>query len=487
VQASPCVPIHRQGTLRSHPVTARPDREILHAETPGTSKTMTMTDAPVTESRHLPFSFATLRLGAIAALILLIPHRIDLEATIDQHSPHLVGTGVQNTLIGPTDVLLVIVLIACLPLVFRRSTYNKQPLGQFGAAIFVVVVAIWLIRFPTLEGSMMLLRVTGVFGVVVAIRSMTQRDLMIGVVWPLTIGASLQALVALAQTFIYNTGMIVPATTLAQGRAWTAGRGTFSGSYALAAYLILAVAVALSFGISKHPRNTRFRSLQLSGPLRVSMWTAVVLSSAAVATTFGRTALLALGLVGASYFIGWLMRRQRIMGVSAAMTLLPLAVTGAFLRSGWLVRASQSAELDLTTRDALAARAIEMIRSSPLMGVGPVQYGPHLTQMGLTVLDPHVVHNVPLLVTAEFGMIVGLAFTGWLIALGIRAFRISVYATALFLSVIPFLLLDNLHYVYGNGMMIFAVWIAMLDYHWTAPRSSQDSTAASVPEPPSKS
>jgi hypothetical protein len=94
---------------------------------------------------------------------------------------------------------------------------------------------------------------------------------------------------------------------------------------------------------------------------------------------------------------------------------------------------------------------------------------------------------VPLLVTAEFGMIVGLAFTGWLIALGIRAFRISVYATALFLSVIPFLLLDNLHYVYGNGMMIFAVWIAMLDYHWTAPRSSQDSTAASVPEPPSKS
>jgi hypothetical protein len=35
--------------------------------------------------------------------------------------------------------------------------------------------------------------------------------------------------------------------------------------------------------------------------------------------------------------------------------------------------------------------------------------------------------------------------------------------------------------------MIFAVWIAMLDYHWTAPRASQDSTAASGSEPPSKS
>jgi hypothetical protein len=221
----------------------------LSAQIPETGNPVKTTDTPATDNRHLPLSLATLRIGAIAALILLIPHRIDLEVTIDQHSPHLVGTGVQNTLLGPTDILLIIVLLASIPLLFNRKTYLKQPLGQLGAAVFLVVVAIWLVRFSTLEGSMMLLRVTGVFGVIVAIRSMTQRNLMIGVVWPLTIGASLQALVALAQTFIYNTGMIVPATTLAQGRAWSAGRGTFSGSYALAAYLILAVAVALSFGI----------------------------------------------------------------------------------------------------------------------------------------------------------------------------------------------------------------------------------------------
>jgi hypothetical protein len=113
------------------------------------------------------------------------------------------------------------------------------------------------------------------------------------------------------------------------------------------------------------------------------------------------------------------------------------------------------------------------------MGVGPVQYGPHLTQMGLTVLDPHVVHNVPLLVTAEFGIIVGLAFTGWLIALGIRAFRLSLYATALFLSIIPFLVLDNLHYVYGNGMMVFAVWIAILDYNTTTEVVPKDQSEVS--------
>jgi hypothetical protein len=444
---------------------------------------MTPPESLLDDGAHLPVSFATLRVGAMAALILLIPLRINLEVTIGRHSPHLAGTGVQNTLVGPTDILLAILIVACLPLLRRRSTYARHPLGQVGAAVFVAIVAIGLILFPTLEGTVMLLRWVGVVAVIIAIRSMNQRNLMIGVVLPLSIGASLQALVALAQTLIYNTGMIVPATTLAQGRQWTAGRGTFSGSYSLAAYLILAIAVALSLGIAERPLNSRFSSLTLSRPQRVTMWTAVVLSSAAIATTFGRTALLAIGLVGVTYFVGWLVRRSKIMGVSALATLLPLAVTGLVLRSGWLVRASQSADLDLTNRDALASRAIEMIRSSPLTGVGPVQYGPHLTQMGLVSLDVHVVHNLPLLVSAEFGIIVGIAFTAWLAAFGIRAFRLSVYAAALFLSILPFLLLDNLHYVYGNGLVSLAVWIALLDYNSDAadPASlSTDHVAAST-------
>ncbi|MDK1292903.1 MAG: hypothetical protein QGM46_11320, partial [Actinomycetota bacterium] len=60
---------------------------------------------------------------------------------------------------------------------------------------------------------------------------------------------------------------------------------------------------------------------------------------------------------------------------------------------------------------------------------------------------------------------IGVAFTAWLIALGIRSFRLSVYAGALFVSILPLMLFDNLHYVYGNGIAMFAVWIAMLDYH----------------------
>jgi hypothetical protein len=414
---------------------------------------------------HLPRTAATARIASVAALILLIPFNIHFDVMIDQHSPHLAGSGVQSTSIGPVDALFVLIILLSAPLLLKRSTYLKQPAGQFGAGISVVVVAVWLIMFPTLEGSMMLLRIIGIFATVVAIRSMNAGDLTLGVVWSLSLGATFQALAAHPQTLIYDTGMTVPATLLADGSAWTAGRGTFSGSYALAAYLILAIAVALSFGIARHPRNGIFSEVTLSPPLRIAMWTTVVMSSAAVATTFGRTALLAIGLVGATYAVGWLIRRQNIMGISALATLVPLAAAGLILRTGWLVRAEQSANLDFTTRDALVARAIEMIRSSPLKGVGPVQYGPHLTEMGLSVLDPHVVHNLPLLVSAEFGIIVGLAFTAWLVILGVRAFRLSVFAAALFLSILPFFLLDNLHYVYGNGMAMFAVWLAMLDYN----------------------
>jgi hypothetical protein len=58
-------------------------------------------------------------------------------------------------------------------------------------------------------------------------------------------------------------------------------------------------------------------------------------------------------------------------------------------------------------------------------------------------------------------------------------------ATSLFVFAVPFLLLDNLHYVYGNGMAGFAVWIALLDLHrrgTAAPSTSGRQTADPMPE-----
>lgn len=419
---------------------------------------------------------STLRTATIAALILMIPYNIHFDVFISEHSPYLAGSNVQATFLGPVDVLFVLLTLLSIPLLRKRSAYASTHVGQIGVAVFIVVVAVGLVLSPSIEGTMMMLRVVGVLAVVVAVRDMSKPDLVVGVVWIFMLGASLQALIALSQTFLYDSGMIVPATTLAVGRAWTAGRGSFGGNYTLAAYLILASTIALSFGIARGPRNKAFGELTLSAPLRIAMWLTVVLSSAAIATTFGRTALLSVAVVGGTFAIAWLVRRHRILAISAAMTLVPFGVSALLLRSGWLVRASQSADLDLTTRGDLAATAITMITSNPIVGIGPVQYGPYLATMGLDPIDPHVVHNLSLLFAAEFGIAIGVAFTVWLLAMGVRAFRGSAYAVALYVALIPYFMLDNLHYVYGNGLAMFALWIAFLDYMHTSRESATDTS-----------
>ena len=425
---------------------------------------MTEVDVAITHSEHLPRTVATVRIAAVAALIMLIPFNVHFDAFIQEHSPHLVGSGVQQTRLGPVDMAFVLIIIVTAHLLIKRSTYTSQPMGQLGMAVAVGTTAIWLLIFPSVEGSMMLLRVVGMFATVVAIRHMKVVDLMPGIVWPLAIGASFQALIALSQTLLNDSGMIVPATTLAVGRAWTAGRGTFSGPYSLAAYLILALAVMLSFGVASRAANERFASLSITKPTQVAMWTTVVLSSAAVATTFGRTVLLSVLLVAVTYAVGWLIKHHRIYGLSTIATVVPVAAVGIVVRSGWLVRATQTAAGDLTTRGSLAERAVEMIQANPILGIGPVQYGPNLAKMGLPVPDVHVVHNLPLLVAAEFGVVIGVTFTVWIVMLGVRSVRLSAFAAALFLFAVPFFMLDNLHYVYGNGMASFAIWLALLDY-----------------------
>jgi hypothetical protein len=188
---------------------------------------MMVIQAAVALHDYLPRTIATLRTASITALILLIPHNIEFDVLIRQHSPHLAGYGVHSTRLGAVDVMFVLILLLSVPLLIRRSTYLRQPGGQFGAAISVVIVATWLLMYPTLEGSMMLLRVVGMFATVVSIRAMNRSNLMLGVVWSLALGASFQAIAALAQTIIFDTGFTVPATLLTEGRSWTAGRGTY--------------------------------------------------------------------------------------------------------------------------------------------------------------------------------------------------------------------------------------------------------------------
>ena len=87
-----------------------------------------------------------------------------------------------------------------------------------------------------------------------------------------------------------------------------------------------------------------------------------------------------------------------------------------------------------------------------------------------------MVHVVPLLVAAEFGILVGLAFLFWLVALGLRSLRTSIHSIAIFGAAFSYLLLDNLHYVYPMGVAMFGVWLATLDNDRFMPTHGNDGT-----------
>lgn len=85
--------------------------------------------------------------------------------------------------------------------------------------------------------------------------------------------------------------------------------------------------------------------------------------------------------------------------------------------------------------------------------------------MGLTEVDHTIMHNIPVLIAAEYGVPVGALFTPWLGLLGLAALFTSARATAVFVAILPYVYFDNLHMVYINGTVGLGLWSAVMDYH----------------------
>jgi hypothetical protein len=132
---------------------------------------------------------------------------------------------------------------------------------------------------------------------------------------------------------------------------------------------------------------------------------------------------------------------------------------------GWSVRASETAAGQQWGREDLLQRAYEVIGTSPIFGVGPGKFAPSLARLGLTPVDISIVHNVPVLVAAEYGVPVGIMFTTWLGLLGVAAIFTSVRAAAVFVALVPYLIFNHNPIVYGYGIAVLGLWLAILDYH----------------------
>lgn len=270
-------------------------------------------------------SLTTVRNSPVAAMIVWLPFAYLSVTPVDTHSTHLVDrNSLRTTLVGLLEVILLALDVLALPLLVRRDTYRGLPIALIGAVAFAAVTIALVLPSPTSEGVLRCIRLAGVAGAIVTIRWMPTSTFRGAVVRPLSIGAGVQAAWALAQTFIWNNGHLL-GSGYGSGRVWTRGHGAMDGAYALATFMALDIAVILSAGAFRR--------------LRPVMWASVVLASAAVATKFGRSGVLAAGLISVACGLGWIIQHNKEYFPAAAAAIVPTVAGIAASWPGWQPRA----------------------------------------------------------------------------------------------------------------------------------------------------
>ena len=412
-------------------------------------------------NERLGIDVASLRIALVAVTVLLVPFMTRSLLIVDHHSPHFNFPLLGTTTIGVYDIVLVLLAITAAPLVVNRTTYRGWSVALAGIAVMTLVTGIWAVLDPTPHAIVRCIRLAGITGLVATVRHMPFRSLRLAVIWPLTVSVIIQGSWALMQTFVWQNGDF-SRLTARFGDVWTQGYGTMHGGYGMAQFSLLAVAGILASGAFQR--------------LHPVMWAGVVIGSASISASFGRSAALGMLAIAVFYLIGSIVLRKRELLIASLSAFTPMAIGMWVSWSGWALRASEAINGIQNGRELLIARSLTVIRMSPMIGVGPGDYGPTLGRLGPTNVDYTVVHNLGLLVTAEYGIPLGLLFVVWIAALGILSILTSFRAMALFASIVPFMIWDHPHISYAYGLVQLGIWLALLDYLWSRRDRTRDTT-----------
>lgn len=199
------------------------------------------------------------------------------------------------------------------------------------------------------------------------------------------------------------------------------------------------------------------------------MWIgAAALCSAGIATSGSRATVLGLAVVTMVYVVAAFFDRQRYLPAAAAAS-LPFLAIAAMISDIWLPRLQQTLSGSANARSAgrltQISDAIAIAVDNPIVGVGPgrtafvgeAQFRHHY---GETVWS---VHFTPMLAAAELGIVTGLAYVGYLLALAWRVLKTSPEAIALVVAVGVWMPLDKLAYSHPTAIILVGVWAVGLD------------------------
>jgi hypothetical protein len=393
---------------------------------------------------------AVLRVGLLGVVLAFAP----LTVLLDVGGGALGDDFGRRAWLFASDLPLAALVVAAGPAVVRRL---RTPwwVGRALALVAVLLAVAWAFH-PSIEGALQVFRVAGAVVVAGTVVEASERDSWRIV---LAVAAGGQAALALAQIV---AGGHVGLTVLGEmddpfypvGDV-SAPSGTLIHPYVLAAHALVAAGVLAR------------RAVRQPG---VWWLLAAGVAVAPMGFTYSRAAALgAIGLVGALATGAALGRAdRRRFGLPAVVLALVLAVSAGLGADGWSGRVAQTTSAgttsDLTTgRGELVRQALDIIGDSPITGVGPGRYVESLPEHAARNGIRKPVHNVPLLLAAEGGVLAGLAAALVLVAAGWIAVRRGWAAVALWLAFLPLLLLDHMAYTFPVGLVLLGVWTGALD------------------------
>lgn len=231
-------------------------------------------------------------------------------------------------------------------------------------------------------------------------------------------------------------------------------KGTFSHPYLLAGWAAVGAAACLAM------------AARACGPgPRVGAAVLVSVAAVPIGLTFSRMSLVGFAL--AVPVLAAAAKRSARIRLPLLSLLLGFGVPALIAFEGWYARGEQSlsgggADVVSSGRLRLLTQAAELVRDSPLFGVGPGEYAPALRDAYDITRPSEIlpVHHVPALIAAETGVAAGVASLVLLGLLAWRSSRSSLAWTA-FALYLPFVLLD---WPYGQpqGLPVLAAWVGLV-------------------------
>lgn len=356
---------------------------------------------------------------------------------------------------GAMDLALVVLVVAvAFDFGWTRMTFGTA--GLLVPVMALLAAVAWLFH-PSWRGASVIVRLIAAAVIVMEIGTLTRRELRDRVVVPLLVTLAIQAAIGVSQAIAQGPigiEALGERTVFHQFGSSIGVQGTLIHPYPLAGFAMVAILATVVY-LTSEPLEHRWRWIG-----------AIAVAAIPLGITYSRMSVLALAATGAFLVWGAARNRAAYLPILAAVAVGAI-VPGLIWNGGWIDRASDTVGTDIdaitSNRLTLTEQAIDLAVDNPFVGVGPGLYTQSLEQMQPDLDHYDAVHTVPLVVAVENGIPAGIVVTLLLTFIGVRALRSGPAGSAAFAGFIPFVMFDKFPYIHPNGLVMLAVWLAMLD------------------------